>query len=185
MKGVQHLSRRALLGFGPVALTSCISPQRHFGNTIPPQSQTLIYEISSEPSTFDPARMLGSGESSAMNALLECLVKANPETLGARSCPRDPLRSERLRYGICFLFARPSKTERYTTAGCRCVLPHLLVGAMARGSRPTILLWPGNAASIQTMHASTQFPFTHRRREEINSGKARPAEPSASAHKVT
>ena len=81
MKRAQQLSRRAVLGFGPVALTSCTSQKNYFGNTVPPHSQTLVYEISSEPSTFDPATMLGSGESSVMSALLECLVKTNPETL--------------------------------------------------------------------------------------------------------
>lgn len=80
MKRGQHLSRRALLWFGPVALTSCSSPKNYFGKTIPPQSQTLIYEIPSEPSSFDPATMLGTGESNMMNALLEGLVRPNLET---------------------------------------------------------------------------------------------------------
>ena len=159
VNGAQHVSRRALLGFGPVALTSCISPQMHFGNTIPPQSQTLIYEISSEPSTFDPARMLGSGESSVMNALLECLVKANPETLEpeAALATHYEVNASATEF-VFYLRGHPNPKVH----NCRMLLhlPHLLFGAMARGSPPTILLWHGNAASIRRMHAWTQYPST-------------------------
>jgi ABC-type oligopeptide transport system substrate-binding subunit len=80
LKHGQNLSRRALLGFGPGALASCSSRGDYFGKTTPPRSQTLIYEISSEPSSFDPATMLGTGESTMMNALLEGLVRPNLET---------------------------------------------------------------------------------------------------------
>src|SRR5688572_1893161 len=80
-----YISRRALLGFGPWALSFCSQTEQYFGKTIPPRSQTLIYEISSEPSSFDPARMLGTGEAFMMSALLEGLVRPNTDTLEPES----------------------------------------------------------------------------------------------------
>ena len=45
----QHLSRRAMLTLGSLGLESCSAQGQYFGKTIPPRSQTLIYEISAMP----------------------------------------------------------------------------------------------------------------------------------------
>jgi oligopeptide transport system substrate-binding protein len=78
---VTRLSRRTLLGMAPLALGSCGGEGRYFGNLTPPPTQTLVYEIGSEPSGFDPATCLGISEAYIWPALVETLVSTDPDTL--------------------------------------------------------------------------------------------------------
>jgi oligopeptide transport system substrate-binding protein len=174
VKSAQHLSRRAVLGFGPVALTSCISPQRHFGNTIPPQSQTLIYEISSEPSTFDPAKMISTGEAAVMPALLEGLVKPNLGTLEPESALATHYEVNQSQTEFVFYLRghRRPKGTKLPGAPAGCSTAVWSDGA-AVTAHDFVLAWqrcvdPENAS----LDAISFYPIAGA--EEINAGKADP-----------
>ena len=80
-----RLARRNLLGLGSLTLAACGRRQAYFGRAAPPSTQTLIYEIPSEPSGLDPATSLGVGESYIWPALFEGLVSCDPDTLAPRA----------------------------------------------------------------------------------------------------
>jgi len=75
------IPRRALLGLGPLALAGCGRRERYFGKATPPSTQTLIYEIGSEPSGMDPATSFAISEFYIWPALFEGLLSRHPETL--------------------------------------------------------------------------------------------------------
>ena len=82
-----RLPRRTVLGFGSMALASCGRREPYFGNSTPPPTQTLVYEIAGEPSSLDPATCLGIGncEGQVMPALFEGLLSLDPHTLEPRA----------------------------------------------------------------------------------------------------
>src|SRR5262245_17834195 len=75
------LRRRTLLGFGSIALTSCRNPEPYFGESTPPATQTLIYELGREPGSLDPAASLGGSEVEVWPALMQPLLSKHPDTL--------------------------------------------------------------------------------------------------------
>jgi len=74
------ITRRQALA-APIALTACGRRDPYFGRSIPPERQSLVYEIGGEPSSFDPAAVLGTSEFYVMPALLEGLLSEDPRTL--------------------------------------------------------------------------------------------------------
>jgi len=79
------LSRRAALGLSSLGLASCGKSEPYFGRTTPPGHRSLIYEISSEPSSLDPATSSGASEYCVMPALFEALLSRDPQTLDPRA----------------------------------------------------------------------------------------------------
>ena len=79
------IGRRELLGIGSAALASCGERERYFGNSTPPHTQTLVYEIGGEPSSLDPATSLDGFEFYVMPAIFEGLVSRDPDTLEPRA----------------------------------------------------------------------------------------------------
>src|SRR5215475_13299895 len=74
------ITRRGVLA-APLVLAGCGRRDPYFGKSIPPGRQTLVYEIGGEPSSFDPAAVLGTSEYYVMPALLEGLLSEDPRTL--------------------------------------------------------------------------------------------------------
>ena len=73
--------RRAVLVLGLMALAPCGRPEPYFGASTPPATQTLIYELGGEPSSFDPATALGFAYGDVRPALLEPLLSRHPDIL--------------------------------------------------------------------------------------------------------
>ena len=169
-----ELSRRALLGLGPLALSSCSDHGPYFGKTVPPRSQTLIYEISSEPSSFDPARMLGTGEGFMMNALLEGLVRPNTATLEPEAALAAHYQPNPLQTEFIFYLRGHLKPKGRTLPGAA---EHSEAAYWSDGIPVTahdfVLAWqrcvdPANAS----IDASCFYPIAGG--EDINAGKADP-----------
>src|SRR5690242_2938438 len=76
---VRPITRRQALA-APLAFTACTRRDPYFGKSIPPGRQSLVYEIAGEPSSFDPAAVLGTSEYYVMPALLEGLLSEDPRT---------------------------------------------------------------------------------------------------------
>src|SRR5215472_14027283 len=82
---MRDLPRRTLLGAAPMAFAACGGRERYFGRAKPPSTQTLVYEVPAEPTSFDPATSAGIAESYIWPALVETLVSWNVETLEPRA----------------------------------------------------------------------------------------------------
>ena len=76
---MSSLSRRSLLGAGPLLLAACgRASGGYFGNTTLPRSRTLVHTLPVEPETLDPALSTGSSEFWVIPALLEGLTQYHP-----------------------------------------------------------------------------------------------------------
>ena len=76
---MSSISRRGLLGAGPLLLAACgRASGGYFGNTTLPRSRTLVHTLPVEPETLDPALSTGSSEFWVIPALLEGLTQYHP-----------------------------------------------------------------------------------------------------------
>ena len=76
---MNNLSRRGLLGAGPLLLAACgRAGGEYFGNTTLPGSRSLAHTLPVEPETLDPALSTGSSEFWVIPALLEGLTQYHP-----------------------------------------------------------------------------------------------------------
>src|SRR6516165_10683137 len=76
-----RIPRRALLGLGPLTLPSCGRREPYFGKSTPPRSQTLIYDLGTEPGSLDAATSLAGSEAYVWPALFEPLLSRHPESM--------------------------------------------------------------------------------------------------------
>ena len=78
---IPQISRRALFAVAPLAVTNCRKPEEaYFGKTNPPRGQRLVYLISAEPATLDPAKSADLWESYIVHSLFEGLTTLHPVT---------------------------------------------------------------------------------------------------------
>jgi oligopeptide transport system substrate-binding protein len=167
---------------GSLALASCGRSEPYFGESTPPSTQTLIYEISGEPSSFDPATALGGTESEIVPALLEPLLFRQPESL-------EPAASLATHYEIdanlkeISFFLRGHPSPRGTKlAGA----PGKSAAVLWSDGRPVtaedfVFAWrrlvdPAHGSA----YASLLYPVANGK--EINEGRARPETLAVRAH---
>ena len=75
------IPRRTLLAAAPLALAGCKAAEgAYFGKTNPPRAQRLVYVISAEPATLDPAKSTDLWESYIVHSLFEGLTTLHPVT---------------------------------------------------------------------------------------------------------
>src|SRR6185295_11977902 len=74
------ITRRQALA-APLTLAACTRREPYFGKSTPPRSQTLIYDLGTEPGSLDPATSLGGSEAYVLPALVEPLLTRHPESM--------------------------------------------------------------------------------------------------------
>ena len=76
-----QMTRRALLAAAPLASNACgKAEEAYFGKTNPPRGQRLVYLISAEPASLDPAKSADLWESYIVHSLFEGLTTLHPLT---------------------------------------------------------------------------------------------------------
>ena len=77
----RQIPRRAVLTAGPLALVSCANGDEYFGRPQPRRNQRLVFQISADPETLDPAKTQSGSEEFILPSLFEGLVTVHPTTL--------------------------------------------------------------------------------------------------------
>ena len=75
------IPRRTLFAAGPLALAACANGGEYFGRAEPPRRQRLVFQISADPETLDPAKTQNGSEEFILPSLFEGLVTLHPTTL--------------------------------------------------------------------------------------------------------
>ena len=169
-----RIPRRAVLGLGPAALASCARRKQYFGKSTPPRSQTLIYDLGTEPGSLDPATSLGGSEAYVLPAMVEPLLSRHPESMEPAAGLATHYQVDAGRTEITFflrghrspagskLFGAPDKSEAPLWSDGRPVTADDVVCGWRRIVDP--VHGNNNAASL--------YPLANAK--EINQGKAKP-----------
>ena len=168
-----RVSRRAVLGLGPVTLASCARRKQYFGKSTPPRSQTLIYDLGTEPGSLDPATSLGGSEAYVLPAMVEPLLSRHPESMEPAAGLATHYQVDAGRTEITFflrghgspsgskLFGAPAKSEAALWSDGRSVTADDVVCNWQH------LVDPVNGST----YAANLYPLANAK--EINEGKAK------------
>jgi oligopeptide transport system substrate-binding protein len=169
-----RVPRRAVLGLGPVTLASCTRREPYFGKFTPLRSQTLIYNLGTEPGSLDPATSLAGSEAYVLPALVEPLLSRHPESMEPAAGLATHYEMDASRTEITFflrghrspagskLFGAPATSEAALWSDGRPVTADDVVCGWRR------IVDPGNG------NAWAVYLYLLANGKEINAGKAKP-----------